>query len=61
MKKVDIVCACFYKFISMGRVPKSQQIQVQSPIKFPFSNVDLVWTPRVKHGGTNKILIEMRT
>jgi hypothetical protein len=60
MKKVDIVCAHFYKFINMGWVPKSQLIQVQkSPIKFPFSNVDLVWTFRVKHGGTNKMSIKI--
>ncbi len=59
MKKVDIVCAHFYKFISMGQVPKSQQIWIQSPIKFPFSNVDLVWIPKVKHGGTNKVSIEI--
>jgi hypothetical protein len=59
MKKVNIVCAHFYKFISMGRVPKSQSIQIQSPIKFPFSNVDLVWTPRVMHGGTNKVSIDI--
>jgi hypothetical protein len=29
MMKVDIVSAHFYKFINMGRIPKSQSIQVQ--------------------------------
>jgi hypothetical protein len=43
----------------MGWVPKSQSIQVQSPIQFPFSNVDLVWTPEMRHGGTNKVSIEI--
>jgi hypothetical protein len=59
MKKVDIVGACFYKFTSMGWVPKSQSIQIQSPIKSPFLNVDLVWTLEVKHGATNKVPIEI--
>ncbi len=27
--------------------------------KFPFSNVDLVWTPKVKYGGTNKVPIKI--
>jgi hypothetical protein len=56
---VGIVGACFYKFISMGRISKSQSIQVQSPIKSIFSNVDLVWIPKVGHGGPNKALIEI--
>jgi hypothetical protein len=43
----------------MRQIPKSQSIQVQSPIKSFFSNVDLVWTPELRHGGTNKVSIEI--
>ncbi len=56
---MGIVGACFYMFISMGQISKSQSIQVQSPMKSPFSNVDLVWIPRVGHGGTNKVLMKI--
>ncbi len=59
IKKMGIACACFYKFINMRGIPKSQSIQVQSPIKSFFSNVDLVWTPEVRHGGTNKVSIKI--
>jgi len=59
MGKMGIASAYFYEFINMGQIPKSQSIQIQSPIKSPFSNVDLVWTPRVRHGGTNKVSIEI--
>jgi hypothetical protein len=48
-----------HKFIGVGQIPKSQSIQVQSPIKFPFPNVNLVWTQWVKHGDTNKISIKI--
>jgi hypothetical protein len=33
---MGIVGACFYMFISMGQISKSQSIQVQSPIKSLF-------------------------
>jgi hypothetical protein len=39
----------------MGRTPKFQAIEVQNPMKVPFSNKDLVWTNGVQHGGQNKI------
>jgi hypothetical protein len=43
----------------MCGIPKSQSIQLQSPIKSCFQNVDLVWIPEVRHGGTNKVLIKI--
>jgi hypothetical protein len=58
-KKMGIACARFYKFINMCQIFKSQSIQIQSPIKSFFSNVDLVWIPEVKHGGTNKVSIKI--
>jgi hypothetical protein len=48
-----------HKNIGVGQIPKSQSIQFQSLIKSPFPNVDLVWTRRVRHGGTNKVSIEI--
>jgi hypothetical protein len=48
-----------HKFIGVGQIPKSQSIQFQSPMKSPFPNVDLVLTHRVRHGGTNKVSIEI--
>jgi hypothetical protein len=39
----------------MGRTRKFQAIEVQNPMKVPFSNKDLVWTNGVQHGGQNKI------
>ncbi len=42
----------------MGRVPKSHSIHVQNPTKSPFSNKDLVWTSRIRHGGQNKVTIQ---
>jgi hypothetical protein len=48
-----------HNFIGVGQIPKSQSIQVQSSIKSPFPNVDLVWTHRVRHEGTNKMSIEI--
>jgi hypothetical protein len=42
----------------MGRVPKSHSIHVQNPTKSPFSNKDLVWTFKMRHGGQNKMNIQ---
>ncbi len=42
----------------MGRVPKSHSIHVQNPTKSPFSNKDLVWRSKKRHGGQNKVTIQ---
>jgi len=42
----------------MGRVPKSYSIHVQNPTKSLFSNKDLVWRFRIRHGGQNKVTIQ---
>jgi len=46
-------------FISLGQIPKSQSIQVQSPTISSFSNVDLMWAPKVRHWGINKVSIDI--
>jgi hypothetical protein len=43
----------------MGRIHKSQSILAKNPTKSSFSNVDLVWIPKVKRGGANKAYIEI--
>ncbi len=43
----------------MGRISKSQSIQVQSPKKSSFSNVDFTWIPKVRHGAINIVLIKI--
>jgi hypothetical protein len=52
---MGIETAYFYEFLNMGQIPKSKSIQIQSPIKSFFWNVDLVWILKVKHGGINKV------
>jgi hypothetical protein len=42
----------------MGRVPKSHSIHVQNPTKSTFSNKDLVWRSRIRHGRQNKVTIQ---
>jgi hypothetical protein len=54
----------YYKVIplaiqSMGRTPLSQSIKIQNLAKSPFLNVDLVWKDGFKHGGQNKVTIEI--
>jgi hypothetical protein len=54
----------YYKVIpsalqSMGRTPLSQSIEIQNPTKSSLSNVDLVWKDGFKHGGQNKVAIEI--
>jgi len=44
---------------SMGQTPLSQSIEIQNPTKSPFSNVDLVWKDGFRHGGQNKVAIEI--
>jgi hypothetical protein len=39
----------------MGKIPKFQAIEVQNPMKVPFSNKDLMWTNGVQHGAQNKM------
>ncbi len=49
-------------FLQVYKHELNSQITINSkpkPNKSPFSNVDLVWTPKVKHGGTNKVSIEI--
>jgi hypothetical protein len=45
--------------INKGQIPLFQSIQVQNPTMSPFSNVDLVWKNGFKHGGHNKVAIEI--
>jgi hypothetical protein len=42
----------------MGRVPKSHSNHVQNPTKSFFSNKDLVWKSKIRHGGQNKMTIQ---
>jgi len=42
----------------MGRVSKSQYIEIQSPKKSPYNNMDLVWKKDVRHGGAHIIEVE---
>jgi len=42
----------------MGRVSKSHSIHVQNPTKSLFSNEDLVWRSKIRHGGQNKMTIQ---
>ncbi len=37
----------------------SQSIKIQNPKKSPFLNVDLVWKNGFRHGGQNKVAIEI--
>jgi hypothetical protein len=41
----------------MGKVPKSHSNHVQNPTKSLFSNKDLVWRSKIRHGGQNKVTI----
>jgi hypothetical protein len=43
----------------MGQTPLSQSIKIQNSTKLPFSNVDLVWKDGFRHGGQNKVAIEI--
>ncbi len=42
----------------MGRVPKYHSIHVQNPTKSPFSNKNLVWRSRIRHGVQNKVTVQ---
>jgi hypothetical protein len=44
---------------SMGQTPLSQSIKIQNWTKSPFSKVDLMWKDEFKHGGQNKLTIEI--
>jgi hypothetical protein len=41
----------------MGRVSKSQYIEIQNPKKSPFNNMDLVWKKYVRHGKAHIIKV----
>ncbi len=43
---------------NMGRVSKSQYIEIQNPTKSPFNNMDLVWKKDVRHGGAHIIEVK---
>jgi hypothetical protein len=49
----------FLQMYKHGLNSESQPIQVQSPTKTPFSNMDLVCILKVSHGGTNKVSIKI--
>jgi hypothetical protein len=42
----------------MGRVSKSQYIEIQNPKKSPFNNMDLVWKKDAQHGRAHIIEVE---
>jgi hypothetical protein len=42
----------------MGHASKSQYIEIQTPKKSPFNNMDLVWKKDVRHGGAHIIEVE---
>jgi hypothetical protein len=44
---------------SMGQTPLFQSIKIQNLTKSPFLNVDLVWKDGFRHGGQNKVAIEI--
>jgi len=47
------------QFKAWGEIPLSQSIKIQNPTKSHFSNVDLVWKNGFRHGGQNKVAIEI--
>jgi hypothetical protein len=51
--------AIFSVIQTMGRIPWAQSIEIQNPTRSPFSNVDLVWKDGLRHGGQNKMVIEI--
>jgi len=42
----------------MGHASKSQFIEIQTPKKLPFNNMDLVWRKDVWHGSAHIIEVE---
>jgi hypothetical protein len=60
MKQGKTICrTTSYGITNMGQIPLFQSIQVQNPTMSPFSNVDLVWKNGFRHGGHNKVAIEI--
>jgi hypothetical protein len=43
----------------MGKIPKSQSIDVQNLGKSQFSKMDLMWNNGIQHGGQSKVSIKI--